>query len=390
MASPNTLTYLTPFMYAGLTEVAREQVGFVPAVGRNATLDTVAVGQTVNIPIVPQGTSTAITPANYAPDSGGITPTNVTMAIDNAEQYPITWTGEEQQTLAQTGIAGSVYAQQFAQAFRTLSNKVEASIASLHVKATRAAGTYNVQPFSTANDLSDMALAIKILEDNGAPTSDMHCVLSTTAIANIRGKQSVLFKANEAGTDEMLRRGIIGDIMDVKLHASAAVKTSVAAGTMASGTTNATGYAVGSTAITLATAGTGFAIAGDILTFAGDTNQYVVASVVHAGANPTAGDVITLAAPGLRVAIPASATAITTVAATDRNMLFHRNAIMLATRAPYLPEGWTGNVQYIQDPVSKLVFQVAEFEQYRQKRIEVALAWGVGMIRPEYAALVIG
>lgn len=388
MASANTLTYLTPFAYAGLTEVAREQVGFIPAVGRNASIDTVAIGQTVNIPIVPQGTSSAITPGATAPDTGGMAPTNVTMAITDQEAYPIMWTGEEQHTLAQTGIADSVYAQQFAQAFRTLSGKVELAIAALHVHASRAAGTYNVQPFSTANDLMDMSNAIKILEDNGAPTSDLRAVLSTTAIANVRGKQSVLFKANEAGTDAMLRRGIIGDILGVKIGTSAAVKTAVTVGTGSSATTNSAGYAIGATTITLASAGTGTIIAGDIITFAGDTEQYVVetgdSDVSNAGT-------IVLAAPGLRKALAASAIAITVIAATDRNMVFHRNAIMLATRAPYLPKGVDqSNVTYIQDPVSGLIFQIYAIEQYRQLKIEVALAWGVKMIRPEFACLAIG
>jgi len=390
MASQNVLTYLTPAIYAGLTEVAREQVGFIPAVGRNSTLDSVAIGQTVNIPIVPQGTAVAITPGSYAPDTGGMTPTNVTMAITDQIAYPIMWNGEEQATLDQTGIAGSVYAQQFAQAFRNISGQIEAKIAALHVKASRAAGTYNTQPFATANDFMDMANGLKILEDNGAPTSDLHCVLSTTAIANIRGKQSVLFKVNEAGTSDMLRRGIIGDIMGVNLHASAAVKTAVAVGTSSNtGTTTAAGFAVGTTNIPTAAAGTGSILAGDIITIAGDTNQYVVVTGVASLAS--ASTALTIAAPGLQKAIAASATTITVVAATDRNMLFHRNAIMLATRAPYLPQGSTNtNVTYVRDNVSGLTFQVAEFDLYRQKKVEVAIAFGVELIRPEFAALIIG
>jgi hypothetical protein len=391
MASANTLPYLTPAMYAGINEVAREQIGFIPAVARNSSVDTVAIGQTVNIPIVPQGTAVAITPGSYAPDTGGMTPTNVTMAITNQYAYPIMWTGEEQQTLEQTGIAGSVYAQQFAQAFRNISGLIEADLAALHLKASRAVGTYNVQPFATANDFTDMSLALKILEDNGAPTSDLHAVLSTSAIANIRGKQSVLFKVNEAGTSDMLRKGIIGDIMGVALHTSAAVKTAVTAGTNnGSATTTAAGFAAGVTNIPTAAAGTGTIIAGDIITFAGDTNQYVVVTGVANVAS--ASTTLVIAAPGLRQAIPASATAITTVAATDRNMVFHRGAMMLATRAPYMPQGGdsASAVTYIQDPVSKLIFQVAEYDMYRQKKIEVACAWGVGMIRPEYAALTIG
>jgi hypothetical protein len=55
--------------------------------------------------------------------------------------------------------------------------------------------------------------------------------------------------------------------------------------------------------------------AGDIITFANDTNKYVVSAVSFAGANPASGDTITLAAPGLQKAQGVATRAITVVAA---------------------------------------------------------------------------
>ena len=90
---------------------------------------------------------------------------------------------------------------------------------------------------------------------------------------------------------------------------SAVVYLANQAGTNSGATTNAAGYAVGATVITLAPAGTGTILAGDVITFTGDGNKYVVVS----GDNNVAdGGTITIAAPGLRRAIPASATTITT------------------------------------------------------------------------------
>jgi hypothetical protein len=40
----------------------------------------------------------------------------------------------------------------------------------------------------------------QILDDNGSPQTDLHLVMGSAAMANLRGKQSVLFKVNEAGT----------------------------------------------------------------------------------------------------------------------------------------------------------------------------------------------
>jgi len=91
---------------------------------------------------------------------------------------------------------------------------------------------------------------------------------------------------------------------------SAAVYLANQRGTNSGATTNAAGYAVGTTVITLALAGTGTIMAGDVITFTGDSNNYVVVS----GDNNVAdGGTITLATPGLLQAIPAVATTITTV-----------------------------------------------------------------------------
>lgn len=388
----NTITNLIPTLYEALDVVSREMVGIIPAVTRDSSAERAALNQTIDIPIVPSvAASTAITPGATAPDSGYQVIGNTTMTISKSQMVPVAWLGEEQRAVSSTGVFQSVNSQRFAQAMRTLVNEVEADLAALHVHACRAYGTYNTAPFGTAGDLSDNAQMLKILEDNGAPMSDLHAVLGSSAIANIRGKQSVLFKVNEAGTDQLLRRGIIGDLQGAMVHNSAQIKRP-AAGAMASATTNATGYAVGAKTITLATAGTGVVAGGDIITFAGDTNKYVIESVVFAGANPAAGDTITIAEPGLLVAIAASATNITVIGQTNRNMYFPRSAIALVTRAPTMPlEGDTADdVMEIVDPISGLAFQIAMYKQYRQIHFEVGLAWGVKMIAPRHVGLLIG
>jgi hypothetical protein len=390
MAATNTLTNLIPTLYAAADVVSREMVGFIPNVQRDSRIDRVALNQTVNVPVVGASTPVSITPGAYAPDTGGVTPGNVTVTISNQYQVPIAWNGDEQIATSETGIYENVITQRFAQAMRGIVNQVETDLAALHIYASRAYGTYNTQPFGTAGDLSDMAQMVKILEDNGAPQNDLRAVLSTSAIANLRGKQSVLFKVNEAGTDQLLRRGIIGDIFGVGLGTSAQVKKDVTAGTNnGSASTDNAGYAIGATTITLASAGTGTIIAGDIITFAGDTNKYIVKT---GDTDVSNGGTIVLQEPGLQQAIAASNTTITTVAATDRNMVFSKSAIVLATRSPYMPDGgdMADDVTEIVDPISGLNFQVARYSQYRQVHFEVALAWGVKVIAPRHVGLLIG
>lgn len=193
---------------------------------------------------------------------------------------------------------------------------------------------------------------------------------------------------NEQGTDSILRQGEIMNVHGMAIRESAQVKIATP-GTGVSATTNNAGYAAGATVITLASAGTGAILAGDVITFAGDSNKYVVAS---GDADVSGGGTITLAAPGLMQAIPASATAITVIAASARNMVFARSAIALATRAPALPREGDSAIdrQLVTDPRSGLTFEIAMYPQYRQMQYEVSLAWGVKAVKTEHIGILLG
>lgn len=386
-ATTTTLTGLIPTIYEAMDVVAREQVGFIRAVAQDFSAERAALNQTVRSPVVGAMAAENLTVDNVAASAPNQTISYVDMTISKARSVPFGITGEESKSASQS--LATINRDRIVQAIRTLTNEVEADLADLHGSASRAYGTFNAVPFATAADFSDFAQPRKILDDNGSPQSDLHMVLGGTAVANLRGKQSSLFKVNEAGSSELLRTGALGDVMGWSVHNSAQVKTAVAVGTAAGATTNAAGYAVGSTVLTLAAIGTGTILAGDIVTFAGDNEKYLV---VSGDANVADGGTITIAEPGLRTAMSAAAKAITVVGATTRNMFFHRSAIQLATRAPAMPEGGDNadQVEVIVDPVSGIAYEFALYRQKRQVRYEVNLAWGVKMVMPRYAGVLIG
>lgn len=386
-ATTTTLTGLIPTIYEAFDKVARELVGFIPAVSKDASPERAALNQTIRSPVVGAMAAENLTVDNVAASAPDQTIGYVDMTISKARSVPFGITGEEAKSVS--GSLATINRDRIAQCLRTLTNEVEADLAALHVNASRAYGTYNATPFGTADDFSDFAQPRKILDDNGVPQSDLQMVLGGAAIANIRGKQSGLFKANEAASTELLRRGIVGEVEGWDIHNSGQVKTAVTVGTGANATTDNAGYAVGATVLTLAAAGTGTILAGDIVTFAGDTNKYVVAS---GDADVSNGGTITLAEPGLRVAMSAATKAITIIGATTRNMFFHRSAIQLATRAPAMPEGGDAadDVMVIQDPVSGIAYEFCVYRQKRQVRYEVNLAWGVKMIMPRFSGVLIG
>lgn len=385
----NTLTGLIPTLYNALDVVSRELVGFIPAVTSDMTYERAAVGQTVMSPVTPAATATDITPAVTPPNDGDQTIGNVPMTITKARRVPIRWNGEEKRGLDNNGASYNVIlSNQIQQGMRTLVNEIESDLAGLHVKASRAYGTAGTAPFGTAADLSDSAGALRILEENGAQGLDFQLVLGTGAMANLRGKQSVLFKVNEAGREDMLRNGITDRLQNLALRQSAQIKTAVS-GTGAASTTNAAGYAVGATVITLASAGTGTILAGDVISFAGDANKYVV---VSGDTDVSNGGAITIAAPGLMKAIPAAATAVTLSATSARNMFFARSAIALATRAPALPPQGDSAIDrmIVTDPLTGLSFEVSMYAQYRQMQFEIAMAWGCAAVKSEHIGLLLG
>jgi len=386
----NTLNDLIPDLYAALDVVSRELVGLIPAVTTDASVNRAAVNQSVRVPITAANTAgTDITPAMSVPAAADQTIGNQEIKITKAKAYPFSWEGNEQDGLNNNGPGYlPIRANQMAQAMRAAVNEIESDLAGLQSTFSRAYGTAATTPFGTAGDFTDASNVLKILKDNGSPQSDNHLVLNTTAGASFLGKQA---EANRQGADSILRQGVFLTVSGMDLRESGQIVTQTA-GAMASATTNTTGYAIGTKTIVLATAGTGVVAAGDVITFAGDTNKYVVESATFAGANPAAGDTITIAAPGLRQAIPAAATAITVIATSARNMAFNRSAIVLATRMPERPkEGDMAlDVTTITDPRSGLSFEVAMYPGYRKIRYEIALAWGVKNIKPEHTALLLG
>lgn len=380
----NTLTNLYTDIQLALDTVSRELIGFIPAVRRDAGVERAAIGQTVRSHVVPEQTAANVTPGVTAPDTGDQTIGNIELGITKARMVPVRWTGEETKGLQNSGNYAAIMRDRFAQAFRTLANEVESDLGALYVGASRAYGTAATAPFGTANDLSDAAQIRKILDDNGAPQSNLQLVLGSAAIANMRGKQSVLFKVNEAGTEDLLRRGIIGMLQGFEVHNSAQVKAHTK-GTGANYLINqALHEVIGQTTLTLDT-GTGTIVAGDILTHASDAvNKYVVNTALAAN------DVV-IAEPGLLIQADDD-DAVTVGNSYTANMAFHRDALLLATRLPALPDGgdMADDRETFTDPVSGLSFEVSVYRQYRQVHYEVAIAWGVKMVKPEHAAILLG
>ena len=381
----NTLTDLIPDMYEALDVVSREMTGMLPAVTRDTRADRAALNENVRVPITPAATTADNTAAVTAPDTGDQTIDNVSVQITKSKHAPIRFNGEETLGLTNAGTFSSIQADRIFQGMRALVNEMEADLwAEAYKTASRAYGTAGTTPFATADDMTDYAGVARILDENGAPTSDRQLVLGHAAMQNLRGKQSQLFKANEAGSNDMLRNGMTDRIQGFAIRHSDAVGIHTA-GT-ATGLDANGAQAVGATSIVLDGGSGGTVLAGDVVTFAGDTNKYVVKTGIAA-----ASGTVVLGKPGLRAAL-ADTTEMTIGGAYTANLAFSRSAVILAARAPAMPESGDAaeDVVSITDPVSGIVFEFARYKQFRQNVIHVSAAWGVKAIKDEHIGILLG
>lgn len=381
----NTLTGLIPTLYEALNIVNREMVGMIPAVRMDSNAERAGLNQTVRVPIGAAGALEDITPGSLPANSGDTTMQYADVVITKSKAAPIRWNGEEQRIIGTSGTYNKVLADQFAEGMRLLVNAMEVDLALAgKLGASRAYGTAGTAPFATANDLSDFAGVRQILEDNGCPLGDLQLACNSAAMFNLRGKQATLFRVNEAGSADMLRNGMTDRVMGFALRNSAgfALHTKGAGSSyVTSGTT-----AQGGTGVALIT-GSGTVLAGDVVTFAGDTNKYVVNTGVAAPGT------IQIAKPGARLAAGiASGSALTVGNSYTPNLAFNRNAIVLACRAPALPEGGDSadDRMTLVDPVTGLQFEISVYRQYRQVKYEIAMAWGTAVIKPEQIAILLG
>ena len=379
----NVLTDLAADLYKSADVVARELVGAIPSIVVNGGSERVAQNDVIRSHFTrPPVVNTTYTPSMTIPEGDDQTIDNKQLTIDKVANVQIPWTGEEIAHVDNGSGFSTVYDDQMAQAFRGITNQIEADVlTAAYQGASRAFGTPGTTPFGSNFD--EVAKIRQILVDNGMPDNRMATlVINTDAGTNLRNLAQ-LQKANEAGNDRLLRQGTLLDLQNLMIKESAGVQSHTAGTGTGYLVNNGAGYAVGDTAIDVDT-GTGTIVAGDYITFTGDTNKYVVETALTGGT-------VTIAEPGLRKAL-ADNTAVTVAASAVKNVAFHRNAIELAARPPKQPKGGDAAVDRmtIQDPRSGLVYEIAAYKGYGKMMLDVTVLYGIKVWLPKYVAQLVG
>jgi hypothetical protein len=375
----NTLTGLIPVIQLAMNKVAREMVGFIPAVYRNVSAERAALNQTIRYAIAPAISLVQGAAAAYPADNGSATIGYADMTLTKDYYAPIMLEGEERLGLSNSGQAAEVMQQRFEQAIRALVNAIEADLATQYIYASRAVKTTGLALFDNTDKLASLAQLWRILADNGANGEELKLVLGNSATAALKSTD-FLFKVNEAGTSDLLRDGKIGRLMGFDIHSSG----QIAAHTNGDYTDSVvTALALAGTAITGTSLGGN--LKGDLLKIANDdSNVYVL----NADASATAG---VINAPGSKVAHAAATDAVTPLIATSYtpNMAFAKNAIHLCVRAPAMPDGGDSadDARMIVDPLTGLGFEVRLYRGVRKVFIHVCAVWGWKTVKSDFVAL---
>lgn len=369
--------------YEALDRVNAELVGMLPSAVIDARASNVKKGQKVEIPVTPISNNEDVTAGASAPSGSGETIDTVDITIQKIRRgTPILWTGEDELGVRGSGTLDAIQVDQFAQRIRSLRNEMESDMcAEAYIGAIKGGnyiGTIGTNPF--ASNLNSLTEMLETLENNGAPTSELQCVINTASGRKLR-ELTQLQKINEAGETSLLRRGALGDLFGFTLRESAGMKH--VKGTATGYLVNSATVAIGDTTVTIDT-GSGTFKENDIVKFSGDDNLYVVAEDVASG-----GTSLKLKTP-LKTAVADNATI--TVQNYAPNAGYSRGSIILASRVPYVPA--RGDIaidrQVITDPLTGIPFELAVWGGAYQNTITIATAWGVKNIKPENTVALLG
>lgn len=379
----NVLTNLAADIYKAADVVGREQVGIITSVTLNSSdSERVAKGDIVRSHFTRTPTvNTTFAPSMTIPEGTDQTVDTKTLILNQYASVQIPWTGEDIRHVNNGSGYETIYGDQIAQAMRAITNAMEIHTwGEVYKGSSRACGTAGTTPF--ASSFNEVAEIRQILIDNGMPDDGQATLVLNTAAGTKLRNLAQLQKVNEAGGDQMLRRGTLLDLQNLMIKESAGIGLHTK-GTGTSYLLNDAGSEIGDTTITTDT-GSGTILAGDIVTFAGTTHKYVVNTALSGGS-------FVIGDPGLRAA-ETDNDAITVGNSYTANVAFHRTAVELVMRAPAMPNGGDAavDVLVVQDTFSGLVFEVAVYRGYMKTMIEVRAVYQAKAWKPNHIATLLG
>lgn len=376
----NTLTAVTPKLLAQGLLALRGATVLPRLVNSDYSTEFKQKGNTVDVPIPSAIAAQAVSPGATPPATADVAPTSVQVVLDQWYEAPFYMTDAD----IQKAMNGTI-PMQASEAIKSLAENINAFILAKMAKAFYGyAGTAGTTPFGSNYD--EVTLARRSLNKQKAPLSDRRIVLDPDAEANLLQIDGFV-GADKTGSTEGIIEGQIGRKLGFNFFMDQQVPTHTA-GTVATSFVNkaATAIAVGAKTFTATAGGDADVKEGDIITFAGDSQTYVVTADA---ARTGAGDFTVNFYPGKVVACTGGE-AVTIKASHVVNLAFHRDAFAFATR-PLLDVDGLGNmIQQAVDPVSGLTLRLEVSREHKRTRFSYDILYGGEIARRELGARIAG
>lgn len=333
---------------------------------------------TVNISVPAAIAARDVVPDVVPPSLSAVTPTSIPITLSQWKEAPFAM---DDKGLVQ--IERNIIPQQMSEAIKTIANTIDAYLWTFTTGFYGFAGAPGVTPFAT--DLAEYLDARQQGEAQLMDSDPRYVILDTLAEANALGTNAVQNASWRGGNGENFREGVIGRVLGANWAASQNVPRHLAGTWTNAGTTTGTN-AAGQGVVNL-TGGTGSILVGNIVTFAGDTQTYVVTAAT--GTAPTTQITV---APNL-VTAKSSSEVVTVKASHRMNVLIHRDAIGFAM-APLVDDVRIEGIAVAQavavDEKSGLSLRLEITRQHRQYQWSFDALYGAALVRREFGVRIAG
>ena len=258
----NSLAAYIPTIIARTIPILRETLQIQNYVTTSYDTEFATVGASLQIPVTAQLVTKPITPSSTAPALTSISPTNVTLTLNNFQSADMSVTSSDLNVMMLNSDFVPTHLQEGA---RSLARTIVDTIWQNYNNVPYFVGAGGTNPFATS--LSTIANAALSLNNTLADVSGRVMLLNNGAWQGA-GSLGNLIQAFQRGSAETLDTGELGMLEGFRCIRDSRVPTHTA-GTGTSYVTNGA-TAVGATNVVLKT-GTGTVLVGDIVTFSGDT-----------------------------------------------------------------------------------------------------------------------
>jgi hypothetical protein len=364
----NDFTEVIPKLLAQGLMALRENAITARIVNRDYDRQAAEQGQTIDVPIPSAITAQAVSPAATPPATADVSPTSVPITLNQWWEAPFYLTDKEEREVMRGTIP-----MQASEAIKSVINKLDQSLLAHY------ADFYGIQVLAGTNPMDSVKDATgmrKVLNEQLTPLDARHALLDPAAEAEALGLNQFA-DSTFSGSVQAILEGQLNR----KLGAQWWMNQNVPSHTIgtANGAYTVNGaHALGVKTITLA-AGSGTFVKGDIVTFAGDTQTYVITANAAGGA----GNI--LIEPGLQVALTGGEALTLDDTSGVQNMMIHRDAIALATR-PLLGVGANLGAFSLSgvDDESGLALRIEVTREHKRTRYSYDMLWGSAAVRREF------